>query len=155
MNILIDIFNIWDLIGVLGYVFMVSALEAGAVVLFLIFLSFVLPKPLFRDKFVQWALIWFLAITMFLLPFVLPLSSAGLDEYETPILNPGAFVPFFRVWLLIFLLLLVLKWMLNKEWLEKKFDQLIDSLAILGKFYLTLDLFGIVIIIVRNIFNLN
>lgn len=155
MNLLIDMFNVWDLLGVLSYVFLVSALEAGTVFLFLIALSMILPKFLFRDKFVQWAVIWLIAITSFLLPFVLPLSSSGLDEYNTPMLNSDTFFPFFRIWLLFFAILLTVKWMLNKEVLENKFNLVVDRLSVLGKFYLALDSSGLILIIVRNIFQLN
>jgi len=57
--------------------------------------------------------------------------------------------------LLFFAILLTVKWMLNKEVLENKFNLVVDRLSVLGKFYLALDSSGLILIIVRNIFQLN
>ncbi len=152
VNLLITMFDVWDLLGILGYVFMVSALEAGTVILLLTIWSMILPNILFREKFVQWAVFWFVAITLIIYPFVVPISSYGLDEFKTPILDSGTLLPFLKVWLLFMGLLLILKWMLNKQWLETKFNLLIDRLSILGKFYLILDSIGFILVITRNIF---
>lgn len=152
VNLLITMFDVWDLLGILGYVFMVSALEAGTVILLLTIWSMILPNILFREKFVQWAVFWFVAITLIIYPFVVPISSYGLDEFKTPILDSGTLLPFLKVWLLFIGLLLILKWMLNKQWLETKFNLLMDRLSILGKFYLILDSIGFILVITRNIF---
>lgn len=155
VNLLTNIFISIDLIGVLAYVLMIAVLEAGFVFIILLLWSNLLPESLFRIEYTKWAVIWFIGVTIFLYPFIVPISATGLDEFYTPLIEAQNFGVFLVVWMLvIFVIIAALRWLLYKSWADRLFNNLLERISVLAKFYLAIDLAGLLIVIFRNIFKL-
>ena len=151
-NSLVNHFNLWDIVGILGYDLMTALFEAGFVFGILLILAFVLPKKIFADKFVARSFVGFLGVLVFLYPLVAPISARGLDEFNVPLFQGDS--PYLLLVVLggvIGVVAFLLDYAFSRPAILKVFNILVERLNMLGWFFLFFDGISILLVLFRNV----
>lgn len=133
--------NIWDVTGVVSYSLLFALGETLVFFLGLLFLGAVLPARIFRDKFVALATS-VMAISTALAVFLH--TNDQILEAQSKITLSGL--------VLLYMMLVVFSYFLinRSSKLEKSINSFVRRLAVLSFMYVVLDIFGVVIVIIRN-----
>lgn len=136
--------GVWRIMGVAAYVLVFALLESIFVFGLLLLISFVLPERLFGVKFVHVGTI-FILTSSFCFLFIHLYS-----QWEIKSLS---FEYWLALWVLIGLsvFLIAVYWLTVNQRVQKLFQSGIESLAVLSLAYISLDMVGLLVIIIRNI----
>lgn len=150
-NTLVNYFNLWDILGILGYDLMTALFEAIFVLIILLIFALVLPKDIFADHFVSRSMVGFLVVLAFLYPLVAPLSAQGLDEFNIPLLQGDSVFLVLIVWAgMIGVFGFLIAFALSRPIILNGFNNLVERLNVLGSIFLTLDVVSILLVLFRN-----
>ena len=127
--------NLFEIIGVMGYVLGVAFLDSVILFITLFLLSIFLPTKLFRARFLS---------VGSMLGFYFVLWAVSLQPQWIPVKNYN--FPIFLSIILASYLLLV-----RYPKFELRINSMAKRFSVLGSTYLLIDFFGILIVVVRNL----
>jgi len=136
--------GVWRILGVAAYVQVFALLESLFVFGLLLLISFILPERLFGVKFVHIGAIFILTSSICFL-FIHLYSQWDIKSLS------------FEYWLALCVLIglslffIAVYWLTGNQRAQKLFQSGIESLAVLSLVYISLDMLGVVVIIIRNI----
>ncbi len=134
--------SLWELVGVVSYPLVDALLESCILWIGLVGLSYVLPKKWLANKFAALSsvLVWLLAAWAVLAQF----TFDSILQW-----GPGQMLP--ALLLVVFSFGLVY-WLVQRYGrLEGWIRRLTQGIAVLTYFYLTFDLLGLAVVIMRNV----
>jgi len=136
--------GVWRILGVTAYVLVFALLESLLVFGLILLVSFILPERLFGVKFVHVGAIFILTCSIF---FLL------LHLYSQWDIKSLSFQYWIALWALIglFIFIFSVYWLARNQQVQKRFQSGIENLAVLSLVYISLDLVGMLVIIIRNL----
>jgi hypothetical protein len=135
--------GVWRILGVAAYVLVFALLESLLVFGLIFLVSFILPERLFGVKFVHVGAIFILICAIFFLLIHL------YGQWEIESLK-------FEYWLALWVLIglsvffIAVYWLTGNERVQNLLQSGIESLAVLSLLYISLDMLGLLVIIIRN-----
>ena len=136
----------WQIVGVFSYTQVFALLESIILLLALILIAELLPYQLFLKHFTTQAALISILATL----WIIPLHYKYQILTSFPILeNSWADA----VWFGIFVTLVIVFSVLfhRNSGLERSFQKFLDKLTVVSLLYLIVDIFGLVVILVRNL----
>lgn len=138
------VLNIWEILSVYAYAFVVAFTESVLVLAILLLVGFVLPARWWNDRFTSMGMIWLIVLE----------GSVMLRLYEN---RAPAFWEEFVYhqgpwWAYTFALALLLSLVVSRVgWLQKGFALLAERMVVFLYIYIPLTVISFVVVVLRNV----
>ena len=132
----------WELVGVIAYTQVFALLESLIIFVLLVFLVFILPGKLFRDKFVALSALFLIINALW----------AILIHHNDEILDNGGLRQLLP-WLVLYLISLVSSYLLifRLKQFESALEGFVQRVSVLAFIYFFFDVMSILIVFIRNV----
>lgn len=143
---LIKQLTIFEILSVLSYVLLSALFESLSITLILVFLGALLPAKLLRSDFSIRITIFIFLTTIYIIPF-----HTFIPRFSNLVFDTTVSI-FIAIWTLLYLIELILFHLVLPKYpnFTARFRGFINRIAVLGVFYLSLDIIGLGIVIFLN-----
>lgn len=137
--------GIWRMLGVAAYVLTFALLESMFIFGLIYITSFILPETLFGVQFLQVA-------SIFILTASIPVIFIHL--YDQRKISSFTFPGWVALWVLTGLSIFILGvyWLNRSPRFQARVQSAVGGLVVLSFVYLSLDILGLLVILIRNVF---